>query len=150
MPNFIFEIDQNFLPIFIVQIHDISEQLKDGLALEVQLPRNDPELSSSWNHCLLEDLRMDCQNLLFLLKNESLGGKAISLEVELAESILRACSAVRHKLRSTHLNQVPNQDIESGNLDMAKLNTNLRVPYTSYVFLAYLQESILKTIQVTS
>lgn len=153
MPNFTLEIDPSFLPLFIVQIHSMVEQLKNELAIKIQLPKNDSELSESWTLCLLEDLRIDCQNLLFFLKNESLSGKPIHLELELAESILRASAAIRHKIRTTLLASFSDSEMEtgilaSGQLEISKLIPQYQVPFSCYLFLAHLQETILKTIQI--
>lgn len=147
MLNFFFKIDRDIVPILEEQIRDISEQLKDELVIELQLPDNDPELSSCWKYTLLEELQSDCRNLLFLLENKSFGQEPISIEIEFAEAILRACSAVRHKLRSSFLAEINDGELESGNLNIAELAPELQKPYACYVFLAYIQESIIQSIE---
>lgn len=147
MPNFFFKIDSEVLSILIDQIRDIAEELKDELAIEIKLPDNDPELLECWKYSLLEDLQADCRILLSLLENESFGQEPISLEIEFAEATLRACSAIRRKLRSTSLAEINDSEIESGVLNIAELAPECQKPYASYVFLAYVQETIIQSMQ---
>lgn len=149
MPNFFFKIDQNLLPIFVDQIRHISESLKEELAIEIQFSDNDQELSSSWENSLIENLQVDCHNLLLLLENKSFGQKSIYLDIELSECVLRACSAIRHKLRSTFLAEISDADIELCELNLTQLPSKTRKPYACYVFLAYLQESIIQSMQLS-
>lgn len=146
MPNFYFEIENNLLSILTGQIRDVSELLKDELALEIQFPDNDPELTLSWMDSLLTDLRFDCQNLLSLLENKSFGQGSITLDIEFAESTLRACSAIRHKLRSAFLSELSDSEIELSELNLALLSPKIQKPYTSFVYLAYIQDSIAQSI----
>lgn len=147
MLNFFFEIDANIIPILREQIHGILEQLKDDLVIEVLLPDNDPELTSCWKSSLVEELQADCRSLLSLLGHKSFGQEPISVEMEFAESFLRACSAVRRKLRTNFLAEIKDCDLERGELNIIELAPKLRKPYACYVFLAYIQETIIQSMQ---
>lgn len=146
MPDLFLKIDNQLLPILLHQVRNIVKQLKDELAIEIKFPDNDPELFACWKYSLLEDLQADCRILLSLLENQSFGQKPIPLETSSAEAALRACSAIRHKQRSSSLAQISDSDIESGQLNIAQLDPKLQQPYACYVFLAYMQESIIQSL----
>lgn len=144
MLNISFEIDPSLIPVLIEFVHDISDHLENELAIDITFPEDDPELASAWRESLLASLKYDCQNLLLLIDHESFGHAPISLNPELAECISRACSAMRHKIRSTFLSRLSDIDLESGELDLVQIPGNLLKPYTCYAFLASIQESLVQ------
>lgn len=147
MPNIFFKIDPSLLPILIEYIYFVSCQFEENLAIDIQFPDNDPELSESWKQSLLADLQYDSQNLLSLMSDESFGQTPVTLEISFAEAISRACSAIRHKLRYDFLKKINDNDLESGDMDLTKLPNDLIKPYTCFVFLASLQEAVVESIE---
>lgn len=147
MPDLYVKLDYEIVTLLTNQICNIAEQLENELVLELRLPDDDPELSSCWKHSLLEELQADCQNLLFLLRNEAFGQKPFFVEIEFAEAALRACSALRHKMRSSFLIEISDYDLESGNLDLTRIAPSIQGHYTCYVCLAFIQESIIQSIE---
>lgn len=143
MPEFFFKIDSKLFSILHEVIEEVTIVLKKELAISIDLPTDDPELAESWKETLLQDLNSDCRNLLFLIGHESFAKEAMDIEPEFAEASSRACSAIRLKLRKTLLENVPDHQLESGDLELNDLPEEIQKPYTCYAFLAALQESLI-------
>ena len=71
------------------------------------------------------------------------GGRAPPRE-ENAECIVRACAAVRLRLREHYLKPLGDEKLESGDVDMLTLDEPLRRAFMCYLFLATIQELIIQ------
>jgi hypothetical protein len=58
--------------------------------------------------------------------------------------MLRACAAIRLRLRARELAELPDQVIEGGGTDVAQLGAAAQKAFMCYVFLATLQELIIQ------
>lgn len=148
MLNISFTIDPYLIPILIEQINGICSTFENTLAIDIKFPDDDPDISEYWQKSLLADLQYDCQNLLSLVNNETFGQEPISLEIDFAEAVSRACSAIRHKLKSDYLKTISNDDLESNNPNLTQIPNNLVQPYACFFFLASLQEAIVQGLEI--
>jgi hypothetical protein len=61
-----------------------------------------------------------------------------------AERVVRACAAVRLRLRERHLKPLGDELLESGDVELAALPEPERKAFMCYLFLATLQELIIQ------
>lgn len=108
------------------------------------MPVEDADLKELWLRGLAEEEDKDAVQLLYLLRHRKFGRKAVSLEQEPAEAILRACSAVRLKIMEKHLAKVPSEDLESGRLNPETLPVEGQRAYACFLFLASLQSLLIR------
>lgn len=120
--------------------------IEKGLAQSVQTPEDDDDLAETWYEHLREAMRRDCQQILKLIRAPEFGRGPVSVSEEEMYGILRACSAVRLRLRETSLSKIPDEALENGDLSMDIVDMDLRRALSAYVFLAYLQESIVEAL----
>jgi len=58
--------------------------------------------------------------------------------------IVRACAAVRLRLRERFLKQLPDETLETGDVELEQLDEPLRKAFMCYLFLATVQELIIQ------
>lgn len=125
-------------------IKPILESLSAETALTAELGEEDHELQELWHDGLIESQVTDCEFLLGLFGRKFFKTGRIALTAENAEHVLRAASAVRLKLRSTAMDGIKDAELETGDIDLESLSENERLGFASYLFLATLQEIIIK------
>ena len=78
------------------------------------------------------------------VSGQSLGQNIAGARVYNAEVILRACAAVRLRLREHALKTVGDEALETGELEISRLPRETNLAFSCYVFLATLQEVIIQ------
>jgi hypothetical protein len=73
----------------------------------------------------------------------------VPLDANNREAILRACSAVRLRLREKHLQSLGDEALESGETPFDDLPEVQHKAFAAYVFLATLQELIVQHLDPT-
>lgn len=104
----------------------------------------DGELHHSWQEDLQLQLDHDLRVLRKLVAASDFGVGVVSLTETSAEAVLRACSALRLKIRETLLGAISDEVLESGSVDFQKLNPLQQQSYGAYAFLAGLQELLVE------
>ncbi|MDX2111215.1 MAG: hypothetical protein SFY80_13355 [Verrucomicrobiota bacterium] len=110
-----------------------------GLAIAPDIPLEDTESRSLWLDELGDDLRKDAAQLLSALGAQGLGSGFLEMELETAEAITRACSAIRLHLRHTALKRISDDSLEHGVIDPTSLIPGEHASCFTYIFLAELQ-----------
>ena len=118
--------------------------LTGRLAAPQQLQDVDPELRAGWRDELLQGQNDDCRKFLAMFDRDFFAGGVVGFDEANAEGVLRACSAIRLRLRDRELAGVADDALESGNLDITQLTPRLQKAFMCYVFLATLQELIIQ------
>ena len=103
-----------------------------------------------WLDELLQTQKEDCDFLLHLLRNERFGQEPLILEETTAEGVLRACSAVRLKLRHGALAKIPDHQLETGEMGFEDLPPPARPAFLCYLVLAGLQTFIIHALDPAS
>ncbi len=124
-------------------IEELAEALKRELPVPYSSPEPDPDLEEAWRSSLVQEVEQDLNCLLIFLGKEGLGTRSVSLNEGEADAVLRACSAVRLKIRETFLSAISGEDMERGLVDMERLSPRERGPFACYLFLAALQDHLL-------
>lgn len=117
--------------------------LTEDEPLASDIPQEDMELADAWEDGLSERLQDDCHRLLELMNDARLGKDSFNLDINKAESILRASSAIRLKIRASLLEDIPAGELEGGSVDLDVLSPGEQGAYLCYLFLASLQDLII-------
>jgi hypothetical protein len=120
------------------------DELGDRLASPNQVRDLDEDLGAAWKGELLSDQNEDCRRFLALFDSEFFGSGMIAFDDDNAESVLRACAAIRLRMRDRDLRDIGDDAIEGGGVDVATLDDAIQKSFMCYVFLATLQELIIQ------
>lgn len=124
-----------------------ADQLEPTLAIDPQVP--DAEFTDSWKKELLAGQASDLAVLLGLFDSGFFATGVIALDPDNAEQILRACAAIRLKLRDNFFKDLEEEHLEAGDIDVDDFAEPLRRAFAAYVFLATLQEVIVQHLDPT-
>jgi hypothetical protein len=125
-------------------IKGLGSDLRAAPALGQPEPSGDAEMQETWNADLLDSQRQDLDALLSLFGQEFFAEGKIHLDRDNAEPVVRSCSAIRLLLRQRRLGGLPDEALESGEVEPEKLEEGVRRPFLCYLFLATLQELIIR------
>ncbi len=130
-------------------IKGVADDLGVSLAISPHLPENEEELTAEWTSELLSGQANDLAVFLSLFGSEFFASGVLPLDSANSESILRACSAVRLRLREKHLKNLGDEALETGEVSLAALPDIQQKAFAAYVFLATLQELIVQHLDPT-
>ena len=135
------------LPV-VAPLLDVVKEVIDGLGGRLAAPNRvedlDADLRTAWHADLLRGQNDDCRRFLALFDREFFASGTISFDEENAEAVLRACAAIRLRLRERELKGLPDETIEGADPDVDQLDEAVRKAFLGYVFLATLQELIIQ------
>jgi len=126
-----------------------ADDLGPKLAIELPPPGPDGEFHQEWERELLGGQGADIRVLLALFGTEFFATGVIALDPTNCEPVLRACSALRLRLRDAHLRPLGDENLESGELPLEVLPEPQRKAFAAYVFLATLQELLVMHLDPT-
>lgn len=125
-------------------IKGMADDLAQNLAIAPGVADVDPEFQAAWNDDLLAAQNEDVKTLLGLFNEEFFTEGVVVFDASNAEPIVRACAAVRLKLRFYHLKSISDEALETGETQLAELDEPTRKAFMCYVFLATIQELIVQ------
>lgn len=125
-------------------IKELAENLRKNLAAPLAVQDLDPEFRDSWIDELLAAQNEELRTLLALFDDEFFSEGVVAFDERNAEIIVRACAAVRLRLREKYLKPLGDETLESGDVDMLTLEDPLRKAFMCYLFLATIQELIIQ------
>ena len=128
-------------------IKEVAGGLERNLAAPLALQDLDAEFQATWVDELLEHQKTEVATLLGLFGDEFFSDGIVAFDEDNAETIVRACAAVRLRLREKHLQGLGDETLESGEVDLTRLEDSLRKAFMCYLFLATLQELIIQHLQ---
>ena len=79
-----------------------------------------------------------------LFNSEFFVNGVVAFDEDNAEVIVRACSALRLRLRRHDLKVLEDEQLESGSVDVEDITVPLQKPYMCYVFLGTIQELVIQ------
>ncbi len=123
-----------------------ADSLRHDLAAPLRLDSLDDEFRAEWEAELVAAQNEDVRLLLSLFGHEFFGTGIVALDGTNAEAVVRACSAVRLRLRTGALAALPDEELESGAVEVERLAEPVRRAFMCYVFLATLQDLILNNL----
>ena len=125
-------------------VKELADGLKHTLAAPPSLPDNDPVFRDLWTRELQDGQNEDITALLALFNEEFFTEGVVALGPGNAESIARACSAIRLRLRERYLQPLGDEALEIGEVELARLDPTTRKAFMCYLFLATIQEYIIQ------
>lgn len=130
-------------------IKGAADDLRPVLAVAQRVPDQDEDFSDVWKRELLESQNSDISVFLSLFGSEFFISGMVPLDANNREAILRACSAVRLRLREKHLKALGDEALESGDAPVEDMPDIQHKAFAAYVFLATLQELIVQHLDPT-
>ena len=128
-------------------IKSVSDSLDDELAAAVQLERVDEDLRKAWRDELVASQNGDVQSLLALFDSDFFASGTVNFDENNADAILRACAAVRLQLKDQFLEDVADDALESGEVELDVLPDDQRRYLMCYLFLATVQELVIEHLE---
>lgn len=125
-------------------IKELAEHLRKNLAAPVALQDLDADFHAAWVDELLGSQNDEVRVLLALFDDEFFSEGVVAFDEKNAETIVRACAAVRLKLRERYLKPLGDEALEAGDVDLQTLDEPLRKAFMCYLFLATIQELIIQ------
>ena len=127
---------------------DVIKAMADGLRQNLAAPLGpadlDAEFSAAWTGELLEAQNADVATLLAMFDDEFFSEGVIAFDEDNAEQIVRATAAVRLRLREHYLKPLGDETLESGTVELERLDEPVRKAFMCYLFLATIQELIIQ------
>ncbi len=125
-------------------MREVADSLSEDLAAPNSLSDIEADLREGWRDELLT-AQNDAIAVLLSLFDESFDESGIvGFDVENAEPVLRACAAVRLRVRGRFLKTLDEEVLESGDLEIESLAEPARKAFMCYLFLATIQELIIQ------
>jgi hypothetical protein len=121
-----------------------ADSLEDELAAPNALQDLEPELRGTWRDELLLSQNEEVKQLLGLFDAEFFTTGVVAFDAANAEPIVRACAAIRLRLRERFLRSLNEEVLESGDIELEALEEPARRAFMSYLFLATIQELIIQ------
>jgi hypothetical protein len=125
-------------------IKSAVDDLRGSLAAPSSERNVDEDLREVWVDELLASQSGDCRTLLGLFDREFFSTGVIAFDETNAEPIVRACAAVRLRLRENGLKALEDESLESGSIELEALPEPEKKAFMCYLFLATIQELIIQ------
>jgi len=131
-------------------IKTAADTLQGSLAAPLGVQDIDPEFREAWTDDLLRSQNDELATLLALFDKEFFATGVVSFDAQNGEVIVRACAALRLRLRGTALKAVTDEALESGEIAVESLTEAQRTAFMCYLFLATIQDLIIQHIDTLS
>lgn len=121
-----------------------ADTLENDLAASLTFEEVDRDLRDAWREDLIAAQNQDVRVLLALFDSEFFSSGIVSFDEANADAIVRACASVRLRLRQRFLAKLPDDVLESGDVELETLPEPERRAFMCYLFLATVQELIIQ------
>lgn len=125
-------------------IKEVSDALQGKLAAPLDIGEVDADMREFWRDELIGAQNGDIARLLALFDKEFFANGVVVFDADNAEPVVRACSAIRLRLREENLKSLPDEMLETGEIEVDRMTEPLRKFFMCYLFLATLQELIIQ------
>ena len=125
-------------------IRELADSLGRAPAGGAQPPDQDPEFQAAWLDELVRDQAEEVRTLLALFDDEFFADGVVAFDAGNAEAVVRACAAVRLRLREQCLKSLGDELLESGEVEPTRLDEPVRRAFYCYLFLATVQELVIQ------
>ena len=128
-------------------IKAVEISLEDELAAALPMEQVDVDLREAWRSELVAEQNGDVARLLALFDSDFFASGTVAFDEDNADSILKACTAVRLRLRDKFLDNLSDEVLEHGDVELEELSDNERQGFMCYLFLATVQELIIEHLE---
>jgi hypothetical protein len=126
-----------------------ADSLQSDLAAPLAMKDIEGEFRDAWTGELLATQTSEVRALLALFDRDFFTSGVIGFDEENAEAIVRACSAIRLRLRARFLAALEDDKLEGGDVELGDLEEPVRKAFMCYLFLATIQELIIQHLDST-
>lgn len=130
-------------------IKSVADTLRAELAAPLAMTDLDHDVLEPWQRDLIDAQNADLNTLLALFDSEFFSSGVVAFDEENADAIARSCSSVRLRLRAKLLQEVADDLLESGDIEIEALPEPVRKAFMCYLFLATIQELIIQHLDST-
>ena len=127
-------------------MREVSEALQGKLAAPLDIGEVDADMREFWRDELIGAQNNDIAQLLSLFDKEFFSNGVVAFDSDNAEPVVRACAALRLRLREENLKSLRDEVLEAGEVEMDQLAEPVRKSFMCYLFLATLQELIIQNL----
>ncbi len=131
-------------------IKSVADELRGTLVIDPQFPDSDPDLQESWKKGLLETQSDDMDGFMALFDRDFFESGNVVIDEDNADTALRAAAALRLRIRSAFLNDVPDEALEKGDIEFETLPLQEQQAYAAYLFLATIQEIVIQHLDLAA
>lgn len=125
-------------------MREVADSLTEELAAANSLQDIEADLREGWREELVSAQNTAISVLLSLFDDTFEDSGLIGFDADNAEPVLRACAAIRLRLRERFLTDLEEEVLESGDLEVDSLPEPARKAFMCYLFLATIQELIIQ------
>lgn len=125
-------------------IKEAADDLRTTLAIRARFPEEDSDFSETWVQELMAAQNSDVREFLGLFDSEFFADGTIAIDGDSADSLLRACAALRLRIHERWLRQVPADVLEDEDAEISAVPMDIRLPFAAYTFLDQVQKIILE------
>lgn len=125
-------------------IKEAADDLRTTLAIRARFPEEDSDFSETWVQELMAAQNSDVREFLGLFDSEFFADGTIAIDGDSADSLLRACAALRLRIHERWLRQVPADVLEDEDAEISAVPVDIRLPFAAYTFLDQVQKIILE------
>ena len=103
----------------------------------------DEDFVEAWESGLKEEFLNDRKALARLLRNPKFRYGYVEVEDEEVDEILRSITELRLTLREYSLEEISDEQLENGEVDIGSKKSSVRIGYFAYLVMAEIQERII-------
>ena len=125
-------------------IKEAADDLRTTLAIRARFPEEDSDFSETWVQELMAAQNSDVREFLGLFDSDFFADGTVAIDGDNADSLLRACAALRLRIHERWLRQVPADILEDEDAEISTVPVEIRLPFAAYTFLDQVQKIILE------
>ncbi|MEC7801079.1 MAG: hypothetical protein VX609_07295 [Verrucomicrobiota bacterium] len=144
MIEFQIRVDPRILQAILPEIEKMFARASKSGSLAYACPNPlDEDFVEAWESGLKEEFLNDRKALARLLRNPKFRYGYVEVEDEEVDEILRSITELRLTLREYSLEEISDEQLENGEVDIESKKSSVRIGYFAYLVMAEIQERII-------
>ena len=144
MIEFQIRVDPHILQAILPEIEKMFVRASKSGSLAYACPNPlDEDFVEAWESGLKEEFLNDRKALARLLRNPKFRYGYVEVEDEEVDEILRSITELRLTLREYSLEEISDEQLENGEVDIESKKSSVRIGYFAYLVMAEIQERII-------
>ena len=144
MIEFQIRVDPRILQAILPEIEKMFARASKSGSLAYACPNPlDEDFVEAWESGLKEEFLNDRKALARLLRNPKFRHGYVEVEDEEVDEILRSITELRLTLREYSLEEISDEQLENGEVDIESKKSSVRIGYFAYLVMAEIQERII-------
>ena len=144
MIEFQIRVDPRILQAILPEIEKMFVRASKSGSLAYACPNPlDEDFVEAWESGLKEEFLNDRKALARLLRNPKFRYGYVEVEDEEVDEILRSITELRLTIREYSLEEISDEQLENGEVDIGSKKSSVRIGYFAYLVMAEIQERII-------